>query len=221
MKKNQDTAILFFTRTATQEAEAKKWTTIPELDEQIASLLIIRTRKILQKAPFPVFQIDGRSQSGHCFGEKLSNAFKLIFDKGYRHVIAIGNDCQHLNPDWLNIQNKLRSGKVVLGPDLRGGVYLLGVSSIQDYHRKFNQISWNTEQVFNQLKALFEKHYTTEPKRDLNTSKDLRFDLSFLNLIRTFPQKDNWLTNNDLTTNDDTPLNQFLRAPPISRSLSI
>ena len=214
IKKVQDIAILFFTRTAAQEAEAKKWTSIPELDYQIASVLINRTRESLQKAPFPVFQIDGKSQSGHSFGDRLSNAFKLIFDKGYRYVVAIGNDCQNLNLNWLKIQNELKTRNVVLGPDLRGGVYLLGISSDQDYCRKFNLISWNTDLVFDQLKHLFHNHYTAEYRRDINTNEDLRFDLHLLKLIKTYFLKDSWQSANEILTDRNLNLYQSLRAPP-------
>ena len=215
MKKDQDTAILFFTRTAKNEAAVKSWTSIPDLDYQIASTLINRTRKRLQTAPFPVFPVEENQQKGNSFGEKLSNAFKLIFDKGFRYVIAIGNDCQNFSPDWLQIQEQLSTGRTVLGPDLRGGVYLLGISSDQNYNKIFKHISWNTNQVFGQLKQYFHNHYSIEYKPDINSGEDLKSDVSLADLIKSFLKENFWHCSKEIIINSSIPFHQSLRAPPI------
>jgi glycosyltransferase A (GT-A) superfamily protein (DUF2064 family) len=60
----------------------------------------------------------------------LSHANQSVLDKGYK-VIVLGNDSpglhlNHLQEAFLELQDK----SVVLGPDFKGGTYLMGFSKI-------------------------------------------------------------------------------------------
>jgi glycosyltransferase A (GT-A) superfamily protein (DUF2064 family) len=59
----------------------------------------------------------------------LSHAIQSVLDRGYDKVIVLGNDSpglhlNHLQEAFLELQDK----SVVLGPDFKGGTYLMGFS---------------------------------------------------------------------------------------------
>jgi glycosyltransferase A (GT-A) superfamily protein (DUF2064 family) len=68
---------------------------------------------------------------------------------------VLGNDSpglhlNHLQEAFLELQDK----SVVLGPDFKGGTYLMG---FQNFFNKeaFAKIDWQTSKVFEQLRALY------------------------------------------------------------------
>jgi hypothetical protein len=65
-------------------------------------------------------------QIGHGFAARLGNAIEKINDFGYDEVVVIGRDCPSLRPiDVEDAFGELESKKLVLGPDHRGGCYLI------------------------------------------------------------------------------------------------
>ena len=65
-------------------------------------------------------------QTGSDFGARLENAIARINELGYDEVVVIGRDCPTLRPiDIEGAFGKLESRKLVLGPDHRGGCYLI------------------------------------------------------------------------------------------------
>jgi 2-phospho-L-lactate guanylyltransferase (CobY/MobA/RfbA family) len=65
-------------------------------------------------------------QSGRGFAERFENAIETIAQLGYDEVVAVGRDCPGLRA--LDIEHafaELASKKLVLGPDHRGGCYLI------------------------------------------------------------------------------------------------
>jgi glycosyltransferase A (GT-A) superfamily protein (DUF2064 family) len=79
------------------------------------------------KTKLPYFISDESTQQGF-FGDKLSHAIQSV-DRGYDKVIVLGNDSpglhlNHLQEAFLELQDK----SVVLGPDFKGGTYLMGFS---------------------------------------------------------------------------------------------
>jgi uncharacterized protein DUF2064 len=65
-------------------------------------------------------------QAGHDFAARLENAIEKTNEMGYEEIVVIGRDCPSLRP--INIEDafgKLESRKLVLGPDHRGGCYLI------------------------------------------------------------------------------------------------
>jgi hypothetical protein len=65
-------------------------------------------------------------QAGHDFAARLENAVEKIATLGYDEIVAIGRDCPSLRAiDLENAFKKLQSRKLVLGPDHRGGCYLI------------------------------------------------------------------------------------------------
>ncbi|MEY2558032.1 MAG: uncharacterized protein QOE34_1457 [Verrucomicrobiota bacterium] len=65
-------------------------------------------------------------QAGHDFASRLENAVEKMHQLGYDEIVAIGRDCPSLSPrDIEHAFAKLESSKLVLGPDHRGGCYLI------------------------------------------------------------------------------------------------
>ena len=65
-------------------------------------------------------------QTGHDFATRLENAIARINELEYDEVVVIGRDCPSLRPiDIEHAFGKLESRKLVLGPDHRGGCYLI------------------------------------------------------------------------------------------------
>ena len=65
-------------------------------------------------------------QAGHDFATRLENAIEKISELGYEEIVVVGRDCPSLRPiDIEHAFGKLESRKLVLGPDHRGGCYLI------------------------------------------------------------------------------------------------
>jgi glycosyltransferase A (GT-A) superfamily protein (DUF2064 family) len=83
-------------------------------------------------------------QSGRSFAARFENAIERIAQLGYDEVVAVGRDCPGLcATDIERAFAELASNKLVLGPDHRGGCYLIAFRSVdrellRDVHWKQN-----------------------------------------------------------------------------------
>jgi len=77
------------------------------------------------RGPIPSeFQV--HRQAGRDFATRLENAIEKINELGYDEIVVVGRDCPSLRPsDIEDAFGKLESRKLVLGPDHRGGCYLI------------------------------------------------------------------------------------------------
>jgi glycosyltransferase A (GT-A) superfamily protein (DUF2064 family) len=224
-----DIAILFFSRSAKEEAMAKNWLKNKDssANELIAQHLIDHSKLAIQKSGLPVFSFDSSRQIGSNFGERLANAFEQVFNNGYDAVISVGNDSPQLNEiNWAEIIKALQSGQNVLGPSNRGGAYLIGMTKKAFRYYGFIHLPWKKSHLFNALNNFLKKNDVAVkllPKyRDINSWYDLillRNELSqnpLLKLLR------NWIFSNDFYPFSDEvriiknfPIHHFgLRAPP-------
>lgn len=149
-----DTALLLFSRTAKQEAYQKNFFSknIYGQNEKLAQRFIDRTHKLARQTKLPFFTIDEKQQRGESFGERLSNAMGDIFEKGFRQIVVIGNDCPLMSTALINqAVDELRKSDLILAPTRKGGVYLLGVSKEKFEHIFFKKIQWQTSLVFEEL----------------------------------------------------------------------
>ncbi len=88
-------------------------------------------------------------QEGLGLGERMKNAFNLLFQKGYQKVIIIGTDCADIEPRHIESAiQKLNINPIVIGPAEDGGYYLLGMKKFVP--GIFDGIDWSTEKVFKQ-----------------------------------------------------------------------
>lgn len=85
-------------------------------------------------------------QSGENLGERMCNAFRSLFSKGYSNVVIIGTDCPELQVSDLNSAFlALSHSDLVIGPATDGGYYLLGMSRFNP--ELFVEIPWSTPRV--------------------------------------------------------------------------
>ena len=115
-------------------------------------------------------------QKGTGLGERMSNAFEELFDKGYEKVCIIGSDCPYITQDILeNAFNRLLETDVVIGPSRDGGYYLLGL--VEPREELFEDINWGGSQVFDKtIQKLISQDmiwYELPILEDVDTEDDL------------------------------------------------
>jgi len=145
------TAILVFTRTPGEEVHNKTFTEARSsgINLSISAHFINRTIREVKRSRIPYFIISSDKQHGNSFGERLSNAFSEVFALGFERVIAVGNDAPQLNASLLqSAAQSLIEKELVLGPDQRGGTYLIGISKSCFKTETLKQFSWNTTELF-------------------------------------------------------------------------
>lgn len=157
----KDTAILLFSRSHKAETEEKQLMSRTDrcLQVDIYHDLIAHTRKIVENTGIDYYFIDERKQYGTTFGEKFTSAFAQIFEKGYRYVISIGNDCPQLTSGAiLEAAELFRKNEIVLGPAQDGGDYLIGISSSVFNTCNLLDLPWETDRVHHTLVRKFKKN---------------------------------------------------------------
>jgi rSAM/selenodomain-associated transferase 1 len=88
-------------------------------------------------------------QQGNDLGERMHNAFSLVFGMGYKRVCIIGSDCLELSAAVVEEgYSLLQQNDFVIGPAKDGGYYLLGMR--HELKPVFNAINWSTSDVFQQ-----------------------------------------------------------------------
>ena len=110
----------------------------------------------------------------------MLNAFSEVIQQGYKKVVIIGSDCYELNTEiLLEAFRKLDSRKIVLGPAIDGGYYLLGLRSL--IPQIFIAIPWSTEKVLTRTLFILNQcqmDYDLLPElRDIDKDTDLTEDL--------------------------------------------
>lgn len=95
-------------------------------------------------------------QKGNALGEKMQNAFEMLFNKGYDQCIIIGSDCPGLEKEIVESAfTYLLNEDVVIGPAVDGGYYLLGIKMM--IAEIFNDKEWSTHKVLKQTIKDIEK----------------------------------------------------------------
>ncbi|MEQ9438813.1 MAG: DUF2064 domain-containing protein [Cyclobacteriaceae bacterium] len=174
-------ALIYFSRHATSEGRSKAWfsSALTEKNSSLASSLITQSTKVLRQAGFPVFHYHEDNQQGITFGERIANACQEVFALGYEAVITVGNDCPEMgNTNWHEIRQQLISGKCVIGPSLRGGAYLIGMTKKVFDKEHFQKLPWQTSRLFTALLEFCELPHESPcllvSLRDINTLHDVK-----------------------------------------------
>lgn len=150
------TAILIFSRTACLEAKSKPLIGHYSNDVALHTSLKKRITEVAKRSKLPVFTFTEREQEGSDFGERLYNAFQSLFNQGYEKVISVGSDIPELNVTDIKMANReLEHMKVVLGPDKRGGAYLIGLHK-DALHTSFKNLRWQSAFLANDLRKYTE-----------------------------------------------------------------
>lgn len=91
------------------------------------------------------------AQSGETLGERLINAATELLDHGYESACLINSDSPTLPRETLETAASLLAhdgDRVVLGPSLDGGYYLIGLK--RPHRSLFERIAWSTSEVMAQ-----------------------------------------------------------------------
>jgi uncharacterized protein len=93
-------------------------------------------------------------QRGKDLGEKMAEAFRVVFAMGNRAVVVIGTDAPDLPSSYIEEAfGRLESGKgeAVFGPCEDGGYYLLGITRL--HSALFRDIPWSSGAVLRERRA--------------------------------------------------------------------
>tara|TARA_B100001564_G_scaffold312041_1_gene284744 strand:+ start:67 stop:675 length:609 start_codon:yes stop_codon:yes gene_type:complete len=136
-------------------------------------IAVFHYNSIISKNPFKNFSKWNKIQIGKNLGEKISNAFNWGFEKGYKKIIIIGSDLWDLNEEIINKGFlELNKNKVVIGPSIDGGYYLLGLN--KNMPKIFEGVKWGTQSVLTEtLKLLEHEPYILPELNDIDTFEDL------------------------------------------------
>lgn len=116
-------------------------------------------------------------QKGNDLGERMKNAFELLFNKGYQNVQIIGSDCLELNT--ITIEKgfvELDKSDIVIGPAMDGGYYLLGLKINSPF--LFENVEWSTSEVLQQTLSICNEH---------------NMHYSLLEVLRDIDEPEDWL----------------------------
>ena len=127
-------------------------------------------------------------QEGKTFGQRIVNTISAVFNKGYDHVITVGNDSlglqkKHLRSAITAVENK----KIVVGPSYDGGFYLLGLHKNNFNPELFLSLSWKSSRLYKELQTLYSKLDAVEHALpylyDLDEDYDIARNIAALSLI--------------------------------------
>ncbi|MFW6331738.1 MAG: TIGR04282 family arsenosugar biosynthesis glycosyltransferase, partial [Thermodesulfobacteriota bacterium] len=112
-------------------------------------------------------------------GERMADAFRNCFSRGFDRAVLIGTDIPDLPPAFLREAfSRLKEHPVVLGPAEDGGYYLIGFRSDSFIPEVFKEISWSTPSVLEQtrdiLKTLGRSCYLLPIWKDIDTVVNLK-----------------------------------------------
>lgn len=183
------TAILLFAQSASVESTAKPIAHSKKQNDLLWSKMNQKVLRTIHKTKLPFFISNETIQEGNSFGEKLSTAIEAVFDQGFEKVIIVGNDSPGLTAAAIQKANvSLDHNELVLGPDFKGGAYLIGISKSVFNKDLFATLDWKTSKVFKQLKALStEQSFILKPLSDFNSFADfstVTIGLSYLSKIK-------------------------------------
>src|ERR1051325_621 len=115
------------------------------------------------------------TQLGSSFGERLNNAVDTLAELGYSKIVIVGGDCPDLDAsDIGEAFSRLDDYRFVLGPDHRGGCYLIGLHANE--RSQLAHIVWQKNSDFVQMQQQFGRDNTWElpVKIDLDSVEDVR-----------------------------------------------
>jgi glycosyltransferase A (GT-A) superfamily protein (DUF2064 family) len=114
-------------------------------------------------------------QTGCDFAARFENAIERIAQLGYDEVVAVGRDCPGLRAtDIERAFAELASRKLVLGPDHRGGCYLIAFRSVD--RELLRDVRWkqNTDCAQLQRRCGPAQVFLLSVKHDLDSWADIR-----------------------------------------------
>ncbi|MBI4654240.1 MAG: TIGR04282 family arsenosugar biosynthesis glycosyltransferase [Nitrospirae bacterium] len=125
-----------------------------------------------------IYKIERFNQKGKNLGDRITNAFKDYFKKGYKKVVVIGTDSPTIPVEYIRQAfHELNRRDFVIGPCCDGGYYLVGAR--ESFPELFQGIPWDTSEVLDKTLEKLElanMRFSMLPFwYDVDTIDDLRF----------------------------------------------
>jgi 2-phospho-L-lactate guanylyltransferase (CobY/MobA/RfbA family) len=177
-------ALLVFVDPVTIDCERRKWPVSfqrlfntgrlsalvpPETDVHIFTSV---EPSVSKSSPYAVHL---QKYTGVTFGERLEYAVEHLAGLGYGKIVIVGSDCPGLSVDDIaNAYHLLDHKRLVLGPDHRGGCYLIGLH--REDRAQLSGIRWHQNTDCAELLQRYGRGATAQltVKIDLDTLEDLR-----------------------------------------------
>lgn len=170
----QKTAVLIFANSSAEEQMQKSILK----GRAIFDVLNEKIINTVSKSGLPYYLFTEKEQQGNTFGSRFVNAIHQVFEKGFTHIITVGNDTPHLKTSHLlSAKQQLEANKFVLGPSTDGGFYLMGLEKSQFNRAAFLKLPWQSSKLYKSLESHIQKKPTEivklEVLNDLDSFKDL------------------------------------------------
>ena len=171
------TAIVLFARRAEDEAIHKNLLLSKKKNLALHSKLVDRAKTVAREGNGEFIHFHEELQQGDTFGERITNCLSSVFNHGYSNVILVGGDSPELSVAHINeAVGGVQGNRFVLGEDQHGGAYLIGLTKKQFDSSTFQKLSWNTSDLFQDLRGYalkFGDCVSLEKSFDLNDVRDV------------------------------------------------
>ena len=142
---------------------------------------VFYSEKIEQHDVWTEMNFSKALQTKGTLGQRMENAFRTAFEKGYKKVLIVGSDLYSLKTSHIEkALHQLDKKEVVIGPAQDGGYYLLGLK--KKLPALFCNKSWGTSTVLKEtlndlkLKSIF----LMETLNDIDNFEDLKKETKLL-----------------------------------------
>jgi hypothetical protein len=142
---------------------------------------VFYSEKIEQHDVWTEMNFSKALQTKGTLGQRMENAFRTAFEKGYKKVLIVGSDLYSLKTSHIEkALHQLDKKEVVIGPAQDGGYYLLGLK--KNLPALFCDKSWGTSTVLKEtlndlkLKSIF----LMELLNDIDNFEDLKKETKLL-----------------------------------------
>lgn len=118
-------------------------------------------------------------QAGEGLGERMANAFRSCFARGFATALLIGSDFPDLTAEVVEgaFQALENAHDAVLGPACDGGYYLIGFRAAAFEPAVFTEMPWGErtvcEETLNRLRARGYRIHLAQAWHDIDTEEDL------------------------------------------------
>lgn len=120
-------------------------------------------------------EVSFHRRRGSGFAESLETSVETLAALGYRRIVVVGRDCPDLDAGDIRLAlDELERRTLVVGPDHRGGVYLIGIRI--ESRALLRGVRWRENRDCDQLKARVpaSELYLLPVKQDLDDLADLQ-----------------------------------------------
>lgn len=117
-------------------------------------------------------------QNGVDLGERMANAFRALFDRGWTRIALVGSDFPDLPVSVIQEAfDRLDDHGAVIGPARDGGYYLIGFRADGFLPAVFEEMPWGTDGVYKKTRERFARGGTgvhfLRPWQDIDDTEDL------------------------------------------------